>query len=85
MNDRLVIDRFMQDGRIVLMPSKTAKRRLVLVEVAKRFELGRTYDEPEVNDVLGQVYPDYAALRRYLVDEGLMQRDGGVYTRPGPS
>ena len=29
------------------------------------------------------VYPDYATLRRYLVDEGLLTRADGVYWRTG--
>jgi len=28
-------------------------------------------------------YADYAALRRYLVDEGMMSRAEGVYWRTG--
>ena len=32
---------------------------------------------------LAQVHPDTAALRRYLVDEGLMSRRGGEYWRAG--
>ena len=42
----------------------------------------RTYDEPAVNDVLRQVHDDFAALRRLLVDEGVMTRDqASVYRR----
>jgi hypothetical protein len=28
-------------------------------------------------------YDDHAALRRYLVDENLLSREGGVYWRTG--
>jgi Uncharacterized protein conserved in bacteria (DUF2087) len=32
----------------------------------------------------GRAYhPDYAALRRYLVDEGFMKQEQGVYCRSG--
>jgi hypothetical protein len=30
-------------------------------------------------------HPDYAALRRYLVDEGFMERRHGSYRRAGGS
>ena len=33
--------------------------------------------------VLGRFHPDFAALRRYLVDEGFMERRGGFYWRAG--
>ena len=29
------------------------------------------------------LYPDYASLRRYLVDEGLLSRERGLYWRTG--
>ena len=33
--------------------------------------------------MLRRYHDDYAALRRYLVDEGFMTREGGVYWRSG--
>ena len=42
----------------------------------------RTYDEPAVKDVLREVHDDFAALRRLIVDEGVMTRDrASVYCR----
>jgi hypothetical protein len=38
-----------------------------------------------VNLMLGQVHADTAALRRYLVDEGLLSRANGEYWRTGGS
>jgi hypothetical protein len=34
-----------------------------------------------VNEILTQFHPDYASLRRYMVDYGMMQRQGGIYWR----
>jgi hypothetical protein len=81
--DTAVVDRFIKDGRLVIMPSKRAKLLVVLDRLARDFEPGRTYAETEVNAVLGSYHDDYAALRRYLVDEGFMAREGGVYWRSG--
>jgi hypothetical protein len=74
---------FVRDGRIVTMPAKRAKRRLLLDRVAQEFEPGRRYREAEVNAVLKTLCDDHAALRRYLVDEELMSRESGVYWRTG--
>ena len=41
------------------------------------------YPEREVNFTLQLWYPDYAALRRYLVDAGFLARADGVYWRIG--
>jgi hypothetical protein len=36
-----------------------------------------------VNAIVGAFFNDHAALRRYLVDEGFLDRDTGVYWRAG--
>ena len=81
-NER-VVGRFVQDGRLVTIPSKRSKLLLVLDHLAQSFEVGRRYAEPEVNEVLGAFHDDVAALRRYLVDEGFMSRENSVYWRTG--
>ena len=78
-----MLSTFVKDGRIVTMPTKRAKRLVVLDHVAQSFEPGRTYPEPEVNEVLRVFHEDVAALRRYLVDEGFLTREAGVYWRTG--
>lgn len=78
-----IVGRFVKDGRLVTMPTKRSKLLLVLDHLCQEFELGRTYPETEVNAVLEGYHDDYAALRRYLVDEGFMTREGGVYWRSG--
>jgi hypothetical protein len=74
---------FLRDGRIEVMPAKRSRRLLLLNEIARAFEPGVRYPESAVNRVLAAIYPDYAALRRYLVDEQLMDRAGGEYWRSG--
>lgn len=73
------------DGRLTHLPEKFEKRRIVLEEIAQRFEPGTRYAEAEVNMVLHALYPDYAALRRYLVDAVLLSREEGYYWRSGGS
>jgi hypothetical protein len=69
------------DGRITALPAREAKRRLVLEYVAARFEPGREYPESEVNGLLLPLHDDVASMRRFLVDEGLLEREAGVYRR----
>ena len=80
---RRVLDAFVRDGRITSIPSAHAKRLVVLDWLAQAFEPGRRYSEAEVNDIVAARHPDTAALRRYLVDDGLLDRAGGVYWRSG--
>ncbi len=81
---RRVVANFLRpDGTLHTIPSKHAKLRAVLDHLAQSFELGRTYPEREVNDLLQRFHPDHAALRRYLVEEGFLTREESVYWRTG--
>jgi hypothetical protein len=74
---------YVRDGEIAVMPAKQARRRLLLIEVARGFEPGVRYSETAVSSFLAALYPDYAALRRCLVDEGFLSRQDGEYWRTG--
>ncbi len=78
-----VLRTFIADGRLAQMPAARSKRLIVLEHIVASFEPGVRYAEREVDAVLRAWYPDHASLRRYLVDEELMQRDAGVYWRTG--
>jgi hypothetical protein len=82
-DEEAVLRTFFRNGRLAEIPTKRAKRVIVLQRVALEFEAGRRYDEKEVNAVVGRFFNDYAALRRYLVDEGFLDRDHGEYWRSG--
>jgi hypothetical protein len=74
---------FLRDGKLVQIPAVHSKRLVVLDWLASLFEPGQAYHEKEVNKILSRVHPDYAALRRYLVDEEFMHRRDGFYWRAG--
>lgn len=78
-----VLGRFFTGERLTEIPSSRGKRLVVLERLALEFEPGRRYTEAEVNDLLGRFHDDYASLRRHLVDEGLLDREAGVYWRSG--
>ena len=82
--DDAVLGNFMAvDGRLRTIPTKHSKLLVVLDHLAQAFEPGKTYAEAEVNDILQRFHPDYAALRRYLVENGFMTREDNVYWRSG--
>ncbi|WP_199199377.1 DUF2087 domain-containing protein [Amycolatopsis sp. CA-128772] len=78
------LDGLFRHGRLVTIPHSGKRRQLLLGHLAERFEPGRLYTEQDVREKLSMVHDDHATLRRYLVDEGLLQRsnDGGAYGRP---
>jgi hypothetical protein len=76
-----VLRRFIHKGRLLAMPAAHGKRLVILDHLAGLFEPGRRYPEPEVNRLLAAYHPDYAMLRRYLVDDGFLARED----EPAPS
>lgn len=80
-----VVRAFFRDGRLVRVPVQRTKRLVVLDVLARDFEPGVRYPEVEVNEKLTAYHPDYAALRRYLVEEDFLARENGVYWRAGGS
>jgi len=82
--DTRILRNFMSaDGRLHTIPTKQAKLLVVLDHIAQSFEPGRTYPEKEVNVLLTTFHPDYAALRRYLVENQFLTREDAVYWRSG--
>jgi hypothetical protein len=80
-----VIRAFVRDGRLTSIPAKPRKRELLLPYLLDRcFPEDRAYAEREVNQRLALLHPDVSALRRYLVDGGLMTRGAGIYRRSVP-
>ncbi|MBV9820668.1 MAG: DUF2087 domain-containing protein [Actinobacteria bacterium] len=80
---RKVLRSYLQRGRLQVLPRGGTKRSLLLAYLATAFEPGVRYPETEVNEIVGVWHPDVAALRRYLVDEGLLARQDSVYWRCG--
>ncbi len=74
---------FVAGGRIQAMPAKHSRRLLLLDKIAQGFEPGVRYPERNVSLFLGALHSDYAALRRYLVDEDFLSRSHGEYWRSG--
>jgi hypothetical protein len=81
--EEAVLRAYFRDGRLREIPSKLSKRRVVLARLALEFDVGVRYPERQVNETLRRFDDDYATLRRYLVDEGFLTREKGLYWRSG--
>ncbi len=78
-----VLSAYLDGGRLTSMPRPGRKRRIVLEYLVTQFEPGVHYSEAAVNAILRASHHDVAALRRYLVEEDLLDRAGGEYWRSG--
>ena len=79
--EQKVLRTFVENERIKEIPSRYQKRLIVLNWLVEHFDFGVRFSEAEISERLKHFHPDYAALRRYLVETGLMKREGGIYWR----
>lgn len=76
--DRKVLATFVaDDGSFRRIPAQRKKFLVLLRHALGAFEAERTYTEREMNEILARYHEDTALLRRALVDEGFMGREGG--------
>jgi len=74
-----VLNAFFKYGKLKTIPAQLKKRKIVLEEICKSFQVGQDYTEKEVNLIIADFNDDFAALRRGMIDFGLMKRNEGVY------
>ncbi len=76
--DRKVVADFTRpDGSLKTVPAQRKKLEAILRHVVEAFEPGIRYSEKQVNEILSRFHSDTATLRRELVGNKLMQREGG--------
>jgi len=84
--EQKVLRSFVRDGRLVRMPARERKKRVILRWLLDRvFPDDEPVEEPDVNLRLAVWNPDVSSLRRYLVDAGMVVRTGMVYRRATPA
>ncbi|MBQ4425106.1 MAG: metalloregulator ArsR/SmtB family transcription factor [Lachnospiraceae bacterium] len=76
-----VIKTFFEYGRLRSLPVQHKKRRICYEEIAKHFEPGRVYDEKELNEIIIPIHEDYCTVRRDMIGEGILRREGSQYIR----
>lgn len=74
-----VLSGFFKYGRLTQIPTQRKKREIVLHEIAKDFDKGRTYDEQEVNNIIHKYHEDHCTIRREMIAFGIMERKKEVY------
>ncbi len=78
---RKVIKASFEYGKLRAIPVQRKKKLICYEMIAEYFELGRVYEEKEVNEIISPIYADYCTIRRDMISEGIFRRDGGKYVR----
>lgn len=75
-----VIKAFFEYGKLKSIPIQQKKRKIVLEEIAKKFEPNRKYTEKEVNLIIADFNDDFCTIRREMVAFNIFQRANSIYT-----
>ena len=78
---RKVIAAFFEYGRLRSIPVQRKKKQICYERIAECFEIGRVYEEKEVNEIISPIHEDYCTIRRDMISEGIFRRDGNRYVR----
>ena len=76
-----VIDAFFEYGKLKSIPAQLKKERIVLEVIAEAFDFDRMYSEREVNMIIADFHDDFCTIRRDMVGERLLGRNGIEYWR----
>ncbi|MEI7553634.1 MAG: metalloregulator ArsR/SmtB family transcription factor, partial [Verrucomicrobiota bacterium] len=80
-----VVASFFKHNILQQMPTQKKKRLIVLEHFARKFTPGVVYAEQDVTALIAPQYADYCTIRRELIDEGYLSRDGQRYRRLEPA
>jgi hypothetical protein len=69
------LEKFLRGDKLVTFPKAKGDQMVVLDHIANLFEFNRRYSEKEVNEKLKSVDPDFASLRRRLIDNVFFARE----------
>ena len=71
------IDQFFRpDGTLISIPVKPAKKIAVLTHIAQELSPTTKYPEKELNLIIAKYHDDTAAIRRHMIEYGILERDG---------
>ncbi|MEI6431404.1 MAG: metalloregulator ArsR/SmtB family transcription factor [bacterium] len=72
---------YFEGDRLREIPLRYKKQRIILTRLVEEFQPGVRYHEREVNEIFKRFHPDFAALRRYMIDHRFMARENNIYWR----
>lgn len=76
---KIVKNFFTKEGRLKIIPAQRKKKMLVLYHLAEGLEMGKKYQEKEINEYIQHYHEDYATIRREWIMASIMYRDKGIY------
>ena len=66
---------FAEDGTLISIPARNSKKIEVMKRIAQEFSAGVVYPEKAVNEIIARFHSDTAAIRRHMIEFGIMERN----------
>ena len=66
---------FSEDGSLISIPARSSKKIEVLKRIAEEFSTGVIYPERDLNEIIARFHGDTAAIRRHMIEFGIMERN----------
>jgi biotin operon repressor len=76
-----VIDSFFEYGKLKTIPVQRKKKLICYEVIAENFVPGKVYSEKELNGIIAPIHEDYCTIRRDMISEGILSRNGSEYVR----
>lgn len=76
-----VIDSFFEYGKLRSIPVQRKKKLICYEVIAEHFVPGKVYSEKELNEIIAPIHEDYCTIRREMIGEGILRREGSRYVR----
>ncbi len=76
-----IIQTYIEGEHLKEIPSSRKKRLVILKWLANKFEVGVQYSESAIDEILKRYHPDFANLRRELINYKFIQQKYGMYCR----
>ncbi len=76
-----VIRAFFDGEKLRAIPVQRKKKLICYELIAQKLEIGRVYGEKELTGILSPIHEDYCTVRRDMISEGILTREGTTYRR----
>jgi hypothetical protein len=77
--ERRILNSYLKGEQLTSIPIQRPHLMVVLRWLASKFDRDARYPERDVNEALKAHHPDFATLRRHLIDFRFMERENNVY------
>ncbi len=78
---RKVMESFFDHGKLRSIPVQRKKKVICYEVIASKFDIGKEYSEKELDEIISEIHEDYCTIRRDMISEGMLTREGGIYRR----